>query len=227
MQERILPSRLIQMFESDPVVGWAVKDNHSRFVYVNDTFKIWQTISTRYDYEGRTISDIPVPVAEFASVFTLQEREIERTGQPVRAITTHIQGKEKIMQPVCNVQEPLYDEKRNCVGTVISVRPVRIMTPASLLDGKITQHATFEPPSDLFTEKEWEVVYLLACGMKIKEISSILSITIDAVNGRLRSCYRKTGLNAVSALIGYCRACGYDNYTPSFFLKKGHIIIRG
>ena len=227
MKEMILPSRLIQMFESDPVVGWAVKDNNSRFVYVNDTFKIWQTISTRYDYEGRNIGEIPVPVAEFAPIFNLQEREIERTGQPVRAITTHIQGKEKIMQPAYNVQEPLYDEHRNCVGTVISVRPVRIMTPTSLLDGKITQHATFEPPSDLFTEKEWEVVYLLACGMKIKEISSILSITADAVNGRLRSCYRKTGLNAVSALIEYCRSCGYDNYIPSFFLKKGHIIIRG
>jgi len=227
MKEMILPSRLIQMFESDPVVGWAVKDNNSRFVYVNDTFKIWQTISTRYDYEGLNIGEIPVPVAEFAPIFNLQEREIERTGQPVRAITTHIQGKEKIMQPAYNVQEPLYDEHRNCVGTVISVRPVRIMTPTSLLDGKITQHATFEPPSDLFTEKEWEVVYLLACGMKIKEISSILSITADAVNGRLRSCYRKTGLNAVSALIEYCRSCGYDNYIPSFFLKKGHIIIRG
>jgi len=215
------------MFESDPVVGWAVKDSSSRFVYVNDSFKVWQTISTRYDYEGRNIGEIPVPVAEFAPVFNLQEREIERTGQPVRAITTHIQGKEKIMQPAYNVQEPLYDENHNCVGTVISVRPVRIMTPTSLLDGKITQHATFDPPSALFTEKEWEVVYLLACGMKIKEISGILSITVDAVNSRLRSCYRKTGLNAVSALIGYCRDCGYDSYIPSFFLKKGHIIIRG
>jgi len=215
------------MFESDPVVGWAVKDSSSRFVYVNDSFKVWQTISTRYDYEGRNIGEIPVPVAEFAPVFNLQEREIERTGQPVRAITTHIQGKEKIMQPAYNVQEPLYDENHNCVGTVISVRPVRIMTPTSLLDGKITQHATFEPPSALFTEKEWEVVYLLACGMKIKEISGILSITVDAVNSRLRSCYRKTGLNAVSALIGYCRDCGYDSYIPTFFLKKGHIIIRG
>jgi len=227
MQEMILPSRLIQMFEIDPIVGWAIKDNNSRFVYVNDTFKIWQTISTRYDYEGRNIGEIPVPVAEFAPLFDQQEREIEHTGRSVRAITTHIQGKEKIMQPAYNVQEPLYDAHHNCTGTVISVRPVRIMTPTSLLDGKITQHAIFERPSDLFTEKEWEVVYLLACGMKIKEISSILSITVDAVNGRLRSCYRKTGLNAVSALIEYCRSCGYDNYIPSFFLKKGHIIIRG
>lgn len=227
MKEMILPPRLVQMFESDPVVGWAVKDNHSRFVYVNNAFKIWQTISKRYNYEGRNIGEIPVPVAEFSDIFNQQEREIERTGKPVRAITTHIQGKEKIMQPAYNVQEPLYDENRNCVGTVISVRPVRIVTPTSLLDGKITQHAIFQPPSELFTEKEWEVVYLLACGMKIKEISSILSITVDAVNGRLRSCYRKTGLNALSALIGYCRDCGFDNYIPPFFLKKGHIIIRG
>ncbi|MHA6311755.1 helix-turn-helix transcriptional regulator [Pantoea sp. S-LA4] len=222
-----LPASLIEMFEHDPIVGWAVKDNNSRFVYVNNTFKTWQTLSNRYNYEGRNISEIPVPVAEFSELFNQQEREIERTGHPVRAITTHIQGKEKIMQPAYNVQEPLYDDEHNCIGTVISVRHVRIVTPTSLLDGKIIQHATFKSPSSVFTEKEWEVVYLLVCGMKIKEISSVLAISIDAVNGRLRSCYRKTGLNSVFALTDYCRLSQFDNYIPAFFLKKGHIIIRG
>ncbi|WP_315309984.1 helix-turn-helix transcriptional regulator [Pantoea vagans] len=227
MKEITLPARLIRMFENDPVVGWGVKDNQSRFVYVNNTFKSWQTLSTKFDYEGRHIRDMPVPVAEFADLFSQQEREIERTGQAVRAITTHIQGKEKIMQPAYSVQEPLYDNAHNCIGTLVSVRHVRIITPGALLDGKIIQHATFESPSSVFTEKEWEVVYLLVCGMNIKEISSILAISADAVNGRLRSCYRKTGLNSLSALTGYCRENKLDHYIPPFFLKKGHIIIRG
>jgi len=227
MDEITLPTRLIGMFENDPVVGWAVKDNQSRFVYVNNTFKNWQTLSSRTDYEGRHLREMPVPVAEFADLFNRQEREIERTGIPVRAITTHIQGKEKIMQPAYSVQEPLYDDDHNCIGTLISVRHVRIITPGALLGGKIIQHATFESPSSVFTEKEWEVVYLLICGMKIKEISSILAISADAVNGRLRSCYRKTGLNALSSLTEYCRENHYDHYIPAFFLKKGHIIIRG
>lgn len=227
MKQIVLPPGLIRMFESDPVVGWAVKDKNSRFVYVNNTFKKWQTISTGYDYEGLNISDIPVPVAEFSDIFNRQEREIEQTGEAVRAITTHIQGTEKIMQPAYNIQEPLYDENRNCVGTIISVRHVRIITPTSLLNGKIIQHVTFKSPSDLFTEKEWEVVYLVVCGMRLKEISSILSVTVDAVNGRLRSCYRKTGLNSLSDLKNYCRDNRFDSYIPQFFLKKGHIIVRG
>lgn len=227
MRKYTLSPRLLAMFESDPIVGWAVKDLDSCFVYVNKTFKTWQTISTSYDYEGMNIRDIPVPVAEFSDIFNQQERKIERTGKPVRAITTHIQGKEKIMQPAYNIQEPLYDENRNCIGTVISVRHVRIITPTSLLNGKIMQHATFESPSEVFTEKEWEVVYLLVCGMRLKEISSILSITVDAVNGRLRSCYRKTGLNSLSDLKEYCRDNKFDNYIPLIFLQKGHIIIRG
>ncbi|WP_242455714.1 hypothetical protein [Pantoea agglomerans] len=100
MKEITLPDRLIDMFESDPLVGWGVKDKLSRFVYVNNTFKSWQTLSTRFDYEGRHIRDMPVPVAEFADLFSQQEREIERTGQAVRAITTHIQGKEKLCSPL-------------------------------------------------------------------------------------------------------------------------------
>ena len=227
MKKITLPARLITMFENDHAVGWGVKDNQSRFLYVNNTLKNWQTVSSDMDYEGRHIREMPVPVAEFADLFSQQEREIERTGQPVRAITTHIQGKEKIMQPAYSVQEPLYDDEQNCIGTVISVRHVRIITPGALLDGKIIQHATFESPSSLFTEKEWEVVYLLVCGMNIKEISSILAISADAVNGRLRSCYRKACLNSLSALIEYCRESNFDHYIPPFFLKKGHIIIRG
>ncbi|MCX8957470.1 helix-turn-helix transcriptional regulator [Erwinia psidii] len=227
MDSITLPPELLEMFENDGVVGWAVKNNNSEFVYVNKTFKVWQTISTRYDYEGLNIRDIPVPVAEFADVFDQQEREIERTGRSVRAITTHIQGREKIMQPAYNVQEPLYDENNNCTGTIISVRHINIITPLSLLNGKISQHAVFESPSDFFTEKEWEILYLTICGLKIKEISGVLGITSDAVNGRLRSCYRKTGLNSLSALTEYCRDNNVDNYIPKFFLNKGHIIIRG
>ncbi len=159
--------------------------------------------------------------------FDRQEREIERTGRAVRAITTHIQGKGKIMQLAYNVQEPLYDENNNCIGTIISVRHINIITPTALLNGKISQHAIFESPSDFFTEKEWEVLYLLLCGIRLKEISGILSVTVDAVNGRLRSCYRKADVNSLSALIEFCRNSHFDNYIPQFFLKKGHIVITG
>jgi len=220
-----LPQNLINLFEHDTVVGWAVKDTNSKFVYVNKAFKIWQTISTSYDYEGLNIGEIPVPVAEFSDIFSQQERFIEQTGKAVRAITTHIQGKEKILQPAYNIQEPLYDENNICVGTMISVRYVNIITPTSLLSGKINQHATFQAPSDLFTEKEWEVIYLLHCNLSLKEISRVIGISVDAVNGRLRSCYKKSGVNSTSLLIEFCRGSGIDNYIPLLFLKKGHIII--
>lgn len=226
MDKVMLPDNLIQLFEKDDYVGWAIKDTHSRFLYVNRAFKLWQTLSPRFDYEGLNIKDVPAPVAEFSEIFDRQERLIEQSGKPVRAITTHIQGRERIMQPAYNVQEPLYDAENRCIGTVISVRHVNIVTPTSLLTGKISQHAVFERPSEVFTEKEWEVLYLLICGLRLTEISSVLSVSVDAVNGRLRSCYRKTGLNSAAALIRYCRDLQIDNYIPAFFLKKGHIIIK-
>lgn len=225
MKMHSLPDNLINLFESDTVVGWAVKDTDSNFVYVNKTFKIWQTISTNYNYEGLNIGDIPVPVAEFADIFAEQERFIEKTGKAVRAITTHIQGKENILQPAYNIQEPLFDDNHVCVGTLISVRHVNIITPTSLLNGKINQHATFQPPSEVFTEKEWEVVYLLHCNLSLKEISRVIGVSVDAINGRLRNCYKKAAVNSASSLIEFCRNSGIDNYIPLFFLKKGHIVI--
>lgn len=227
MKGNLIPEKLINMFEKDKVVGWAIKDTQSNFVYVNEALKIWQTISPDYNYEGRNIRDVPVPVAEFADLFAEQERYVESTGKAVRAITTHIQGKEKIMQPAYNIQEPLFDENNVCIGTVISVRHVKIITPTALLSGKINQHATFQAPSDFFTEKEWEVVYLLQCNLSLKEIGNVLGITLDAVNGRLRSCYRKTHINSAASLIEFCESQKFDNYIPLFFLKKGHIIISG
>ncbi|MEM6161272.1 helix-turn-helix transcriptional regulator [Erwinia sp. P6884] len=221
------PEKLISLFENDNVVGWAIKDTHSNFVYANKALKQWQMLSPKYNYEGKNIKDMPVPVAEFSDLFAKQERYIELTGNAVRAITTHIQGKEKIMQPAYSIQEPLFDENHICTGTVISVRHVNIITPTSLFNGKINQHATFQAPSDFFTEKEWEVVYLLQCNLSLKEIAGVLGISVDAVNGRLRSCYKKAAVSAASSLIEYCRSQNFDNYIPLFFLKKGHIIITG
>lgn len=220
-----LPKNLIKMFEDDTLVGWAIKDKESHFIYVNQAFKIWQTLSTSYDYEGLKINDIPVPVAEFSDLFEQQERYIENSGKPVRAITTHIQGKEKIMQPAYNIQEPLYDENDICIGTLISVRHVNIITPTSLLNGKIKQHAIFQAPSEIFTEKEWEVIYLLQCAFSLKEVSRVLGVSVNSINGRLRSCFNKIGISSSSALIEYCKSNGMDNYIPQFFLIKGHIIV--
>lgn len=225
METYSLPGKLIDLFEKDTAVGWAVKDTNSNFVYVNKAFKVWQTISPSWNYEGLKISEIPVPVAEFADIFFQQERNIEKTGEAVKAITTHIQGREKILQPAYNAQEPLFDENNKCVGTLISVRSIKIVTPGSLLTGKINQHVTFQAPSVFFTEKEWEVIYLLYCNLRAKEISKVLGITVDAVNGRLRSCYKKASVNTLSSLIEFCKNSGMDNYIPLFFLKKGHIII--
>lgn len=131
------------------------------------------------------------------------------------------------MQPVYNIQEPLYDESGTCIDTIISVRHVNILTPISLLNGKLNQHATFQTPPDIFTEKEWEVMYLLLCNLSLKEISNVLGISVDAVNGRLRSSFRKTGVNSSATLVDFCRTSRFDNYIPQFFLKKGHIVITG
>ncbi|MFM7944788.1 hypothetical protein [Hafnia paralvei] len=69
-------------------------------------------------------------------------------------LTQPFQWKSKIMEMQRKkVQEPLFDENNVCVGTIISVRHVNIITPTSLLTGKINQHAVFQAPSDLFTEK--------------------------------------------------------------------------
>lgn len=225
MAKLSLPQEMINMFNNDFLVGWAIKDTSSRFVYVNKAFKIWQIISPSFDYEGLQISDIPTPVAEFAELFYQEERNIENTGQAVRAITIHVQGKEKIMQPAYSIQEPLFDGNSNCIGTVISVRHVNIITPTSLLTGKLRQHAIFHSPSDLFTEKEWEVIYLLQCNFSLKDTGRILGISVNAVNGRLRSCYKKASVNSSYSLVEYCRCHGLDSYVPPFFLKKRHILV--
>jgi DNA-binding CsgD family transcriptional regulator len=34
----------------------------------------------------------------------------------------------------------------------------------------------------------------MQCNLSLKEISVVLKVSVDAINGRLRSCYRKTSV---------------------------------
>ncbi len=77
----------------------------------------------------------------------------------------------------------------------------------------------FTRPSSLFTDKEWEVILLLLCGVKRNVMADILGVSPLTLRNRLSLCCDKAGV--ANALIQHCYRNGWDNYNiPPFFCKK-------
>ncbi|MGJ0479541.1 helix-turn-helix transcriptional regulator [Pantoea agglomerans] len=83
----------------------------------------------------------------------------------------------------------------------------------------------FTRPANIFTDKEWEVILLLLCGVKQNLMPEILGISPPALRNRLIRCYDKSGVTNNAALKQHCIQEGWDNYIPPFFLNKGHVLI--
>ena len=77
----------------------------------------------------------------------------------------------------------------------------------------------FGNPTDLFTDREFDVVFYAIQSLSAKEIARRLAISPNTVKKYLLSVYEKIGVSALSQLIEYCRCHGYDNYAPSRFMS--------
>lgn len=62
--------------------------------------------------------------------------------------------------------------------------------------------------SDIISEREKEVLRLIAQGMESKEIGKTLFISVNTVDNHRRNMIAKTGVRDTTALVQICRMCG-------------------
>lgn len=77
------------------------------------------------------------------------------------------------------------------------------------------------PPNDIFTEKELDVIFYALQRVPAKQMAKKLFVSVRTIENRLQVIYNKIGVNSLNGLIDYCNATGYDNYVPKKLLRQG------
>ncbi|MFA3780535.1 helix-turn-helix transcriptional regulator [Yersinia sp. 1652 StPb PI] len=223
MDKKLLNSLevLIRFWEhsSEP---WGVKDNQSKFIYANMRYHKLLALPNKYSMEGRLDGEIPSPTAEFQDDFQRQDRRVELLQDRATSVEIHLLDGLSYFTPYFFDKFPLIDEVGVSRGVILHARPVTDIMLTRLNKIKVPTSLVFTPPSDLFTKREWEVLFYILHAFSSKEIAKKIHLSTRSVCNITQNIYRKTGVASKRQVIEYCYENKINNYVPqSFFEYSG------
>ncbi|MFV8798946.1 helix-turn-helix transcriptional regulator [Yersinia sp. LJYL362] len=223
MEESLFNSlkMLIRFWEhsSEP---WGVKDNQSRYVYANSRLHRLLALPDKFSMEGRTDGELPTPIAEFELEFQDHDRKVKLLQDRITSVEIHAWDGHSYFQPYFVDKFPLMDEYGVSQGVICHGRPVEDIILTHLNKIKVPTSLIFTPPSDLFSKREWEVLFYIIHSLSSMEIAKKLHLSSRTVGNITQKIYNKMGVSSRQQMVDYCYENKINNYIPqSFFEYSG------
>ncbi|MCC8422867.1 helix-turn-helix transcriptional regulator [Photorhabdus thracensis] len=197
---------------------WGIKDKNSCFIYGNLALKSLKNFSDSFDFEGLYDDELPWDGAEFAKEFVAHDKKVMEKNKRICSLETHVFGKEKILSSYFLEKFPIYDDKNECIGLLFHAWKAQDFSLTRLYHGKLPASIMFQPPTDLFTQREWDIIFLSLHKYTSKQIGKILNISYRTVETHIFRIYKKIGVNSCYQLEEYCRLNDFDLYVPERFV---------
>jgi len=203
--------------------GWAVKDSSSRYVYVNELACKYFNMSSD-EIKGSLDVELLPDIGEHYKYILNDDVKIIQTKRMSIALKVFDFGHRGKLRAYLVEKRPwdLADGSTGIICTYIELTNIYL---SSFFSDIYRRPLVFTKPSSIFTDREWEVILLLLCGVKRDVIYKILSISRITLRNRITRCCEKVSVINVPPLLDYIRFKGWDNYVPPCFLKKGHMIL--
>ncbi|MGE4722891.1 helix-turn-helix transcriptional regulator [Yersinia enterocolitica] len=209
---------LIRFWEnsSEP---WGVKDNQSRYVYANNRLHRLLALPDKFNMEGRTDGELPTPISEFQPEYQEHDRKVKLLQDRITSVEIHAWDGRSYYQPYFVDKYPLMDENGVSQGIIFHVRPVEDIILSRLTKITIPTSLIFTPPSDLFTKREWEVLFYTLHSFSSKDIARKLHLSPRSISNIIQNIYRKAGVSSKRQIVDYCYENKISNYVPQSFFE--------
>lgn len=213
----------VEYYFAHSLFGWAVKDSHSRYVYANNLACRYFSVNEN-QLRGSLDTDLTPDISDYYGNILHDDSKILSTHKMSIALKTFDFGRRNRLRSFLVEKRPwqLPDGSNGIICTYMEITNVYFSTFLMPYDRR---PFVFTRPANIFTDKEWEVILLLQCGVKQSLMPDILGVSFSTLRNRLTRCYDKTGVTNSAALLRHCNHNGWDNYIPPFFLRKGHVSI--
>ncbi|MET1391435.1 helix-turn-helix transcriptional regulator [Yersinia enterocolitica] len=212
---------LIRFWEnsSEP---WGVKDNQSRYVYANNRLHRLLALPDKFNMEGRTDVELPTPIAEFELEFQEHDCKVKLLQDRITSVEIHAWDGRSYYQPYFVDKYPLMDENGISQGVICHGRPVEDIILTHINKIKVPTSLILTPPSDLFTKREWEVLFYILHSFSSMEVATKLHLSSRTIDNITQKIYKKIGISGRQQLVDYCYENKINNYVPqSFFEYSG------
>ncbi|MBS9436639.1 helix-turn-helix transcriptional regulator [Photorhabdus noenieputensis] len=198
---------------------WGIKDKNSCFIYGNKALNAIKGFSDLFDFEGFYDDELPWDGAEFAKEYIHHDQKVMKEEKSYVSLETHVWGGVKTLSSYFCEKSPIYHENGDCLGIIYHLWKAQDYSLTRLFYGKLPASIIFQPPTDLFTPREWDVIFLSLHKYTSKQIGRILNISYRTVEHYTAQIYRKVGVRSARQLEEYCRFNNYDLYVPERFLR--------
>ncbi|KQN63026.1 PAS domain-containing protein [Erwinia sp. Leaf53] len=205
--------------------SWWVKNNKSQFVYANKEIKRFLTIPEGFNLEGRYDGELPVAIHEFEPEFQAHDRKVEEYRDRMTSIEIHKIGNDDFFQPWYCDKFPIIGRSGEVLGIIAHNRPVDSIAITRLKKIKIPTSLIFTPPDNIFTLKEWEVIFYTCQSFTPKMIERAIGVSNRTVEDTLCRIYKKAGVGNKRGLLDYCIENGFNNFIPQSIFKTCESII--
>ena len=229
------------LMEYHPQDVWDIMDVHNRFAYANKNLNKVVGLNKNYDFEGRHMKEPPAACYDVcAGDFIEQNGHCLQTRSAIEVLDIHPGNKDEWFVYIFR-KTPIFlldnevispshakSHEAEIVGTLHQGRDVLEHWKSGVMGlQKLYNHFTGKSdisilrqcPEDL-PDAQTEVLFLLLCDKKTKEIARILNITESAVRGRISTLKTKFGVHRVPDIVEAAIAKGYHQYLPSRFTGK-------
>jgi DNA-binding CsgD family transcriptional regulator len=199
---------------------WYIKDHESRIIFINDYGIHYNGLPKGFNPEGKLDHECPVYWSENADVIQASDKNVMASQKTMPALMTCIYGgRQKMVQPFMAEVTPLIENGKSIgvVGRAKKLEMYSMYASYHLTDGQEQTPICQASLTDLFTDREFDVVFYAMHALSTQDIARCLAISPDAVTQYLQSVYAKTGANTLTQLIEYCYCHGYDKYAPFRF----------
>ncbi len=204
---------------------WIVRNNQSQFVYTNIRLRKFIGVPESFDMEGRYDGELPLAMHEFEPEFQAHDRKVEYEKDRVTSIEVHKFDDLDYLQPWYCEKLPILDEDGTPLGVIAHCRPVESIFITRLAKIKIPTSLMFTPPDELFTDKEWEIIFYTCQSFTPKMIEAAIGVSNRTVEDTLCRIYKKSGVGNKRGLIDYCIEHGFNNFIPqSIFQSSGSVM---
>ncbi|ATW22470.1 helix-turn-helix transcriptional regulator [Candidatus Williamhamiltonella defendens] len=211
---------MISMMEHSNM-PWGVKDNQSRFVYLNKAGLDMNNIPAGFDFEGRLDEEFPCAWAELAPEIRAQDRKAETSHQTAEIICTSYFTRDSVLEPWYFPKIPIYNPDGESLGTIFYGKKFSFISLCDFFNNLKPSIINLNPPVDTFTEKELDIIFYALQKLSSKDIATKLSLSHRTVENRLQKIYEKMEVNSLAGFIEYCHTNALNNYVPKKFLRQG------
>jgi DNA-binding CsgD family transcriptional regulator len=196
-----------------------VRDNDSKFLYINPPGLFFLNLPSNFKIHGKGDEDIPAGWASFTEQFKKQDRIAECSGKSSSIISIQLYNFKKEPEPFFCPKTPLYSGNE-CVGTVGYANKLMFISTPDFIDKKKPFVLSSQPPNDLFTKKELNVIFWMLQRLSSKEVAKRLNLSHRTVENTLQTIYQKANVHSFIKFIEYCKYSGFESYVPPEFIRE-------